>query len=101
MVTFHGTLDTPNPADAKNIKGTVLVLHGATDPYVTAEKVSAFQKEMNDAGVDWQFNAYSGAVHAFTNPAAGNDPTKGVAYNPEAAKRAWRAMQMFFDEIFK
>ena len=25
--SFHGTLDTPNPADANNIKGAVLVLH--------------------------------------------------------------------------
>ncbi|MFP3520383.1 dienelactone hydrolase family protein, partial [Pseudomonas sp. SIMBA_077] len=33
-VSFHGTLDTPNPADANNIKGSVLVLHGAADPFV-------------------------------------------------------------------
>ena len=29
---FHGTLTTPTPDDAKNIKGRVLVMHGADDP---------------------------------------------------------------------
>ena len=28
VVSFHGGLGTPNPADAKNIRGKVLALHG-------------------------------------------------------------------------
>lgn len=101
VVSFHGVLNTPNPDDAKNIKGKVLVLHGGDDPNVPPEQVQAFMKEMHDAGVDWQFVAYGGAVHAFTNPAAGNDPSKGAAYNASADKRSWEAMQAFFKEIFK
>lgn len=100
-VTFHGALDTPNPGDAKNIKGKVLALHGAADPFVTADQVAAFEKEMTDAGVDWELTKYSGAVHAFTNPDAGNDPSKGAAYNAEADARSWEAMKAFFAEIFK
>lgn len=101
VVSFHGTLDTPNPGDAKNIKGKVLVLHGADDPFVTAEQVTAFQEEMRKAKVDWQMVIYGGAVHSFTNPESGNDPSKGVAYNAEADRRSWQAMRDFFDEIFK
>jgi dienelactone hydrolase len=101
VVSFHGNLDTPNPADAKNIKAKILVLHGGADPYVPAEQVAAFQKEMTDANVNWQMNVYGGAVHSFTNPEAGNDPTKGAAYNEQADKRSWLAMKQFFDEIFK
>lgn len=101
VVSFHGNLDTPNPADAKNIKARILVLHGGTDPYVSAEQVAAFQREMTDANVNWQMNSYGGAVHSFTNPDAGNDPTKGAAYNEQADKRSWLAMKQFFDEIFK
>ncbi|MBV9079634.1 MAG: dienelactone hydrolase family protein [Elusimicrobia bacterium] len=101
VVTFHGDLSSPNPADAKNIKGRVLVLHGADDPFVTRQVVDGFISEMNAAKVDWQLNMYSGAVHAFTNPNAGNDPKKGMAYNEKAAERAWAAMGMFFDDIFK
>lgn len=99
-VSFHGNLDTPNPADGKNIKAKVLVLHGADDPNVPQDQVLAFQKEMREAGVDWQFIAYGNAVHAFTNPAAGNDNSRGAAYNEKADRRSWQAMQTFFQEIF-
>jgi dienelactone hydrolase len=100
VVTFHGSLDTPTPEDAKNIKCKVLVLHGADDPFVTPEQVSAFEKEMRDAKVDWQLMKFSGAVHSFSNPASGNDPSKGAAYSPSADRRSWQAMKDFFAEIF-
>ncbi len=100
VVTFHGRLGTPNPADAKNIKAKILVLHGADDPYVKPEEVKAFMDEMRAAGVDWQLVYYSGAVHAFTIKSSGNDPSKGAAYNEAADRRSWVAMEDFFDEIF-
>jgi dienelactone hydrolase len=99
-VTFHGGLDTPVPADALKITGKVLVLHGADDPHVPPEQVASFQQEMRLAKVDWQMIYYSGAVHAFTNPDSGNDPSKGVAYNAAADRRSWQAMKQFFAEIF-
>jgi dienelactone hydrolase len=99
VVSFHGQLNTPNPADGKNIKAKVLVLHGAIDPVVPPAEVAAFEKEMEDAKVDWQFISYGGAVHTFTN---WNLPTTGMpaAYNEKADKRSWIAMQDFFKEIF-
>ena len=101
VVSFHGGLDNPSPQDAKNIKAKVLICHGALDPNVPQEQVNAFLKEMNDAKTDYQFIAYSGAVHAFTNPNAGNDITKGAAYNEVADKRSWEAMKQFFNEVLK
>lgn len=101
FVSFHGNLDTPNPSDAENIMGRVLVLHGADDPLVPTEQVAAFQEEMREAEVDWQLNAYGGAVHSFTNPDAGDDPSQGVAYNAAADERSWEAMKLFFSEIFQ
>jgi dienelactone hydrolase len=98
VVSFHGALATRDPNDAKNIKAHVLVLHGADDPHVPLTDVEAFENEMRSAHVDWQLIAYGGAVHGFTNPAAGDDPSKGVAYNAAAAARSWQAMQMFFAE---
>ena len=44
---------------------------------------------------------YGGAVHAFTNPATGNDPSKGTAYDAKADRRSWTAMKDFFTEIFE
>lgn len=100
VVSFHGGLDSPRPADAKNIAAKVLVLHGADDPFVPKSDIDAFIAELNSAKVDWQMDAYSGAVHAFTQPMAGNDNSKGAAYNERADRRSWQAMQLFFQEIF-
>jgi dienelactone hydrolase len=101
IVSFHGGLDSLNPNDAKNIKGKVLALHGGDDPFVPAEQVAAFQDEMRKANIDWHMVIYGGAVHSFTNPDAGNDNSKGAAYNEKADKRSWEDMKQFFNEIFK
>jgi len=84
---------------ATSTQAKVLVRRGAADPHVPPDTVLAFEKEMTDAGADWQLIAYGGAVHAFTNPAAGNDPARGAAYNEQAARRSWEHMKLFFDEI--
>jgi dienelactone hydrolase len=101
VVTFHGGLDSLTPADGKNIKGKVLVLHGADDPFVPAKDIAAFEQEMKDAKVDYKFVSYPGAVHAFTQKGAGNDNSKGAAYNEAADKASWEEMKAFFDRIFK
>jgi len=98
-VSFHGTLNTPTPEDAKKIKGKVLVFHGAEDPFVPPAEVQAFKKEMKNAGVDLKFIAYPGAVHSFTNPAAGNDKSKGAAYDAKADQESWRAFEKFLSEV--
>lgn len=100
VVSFHGSLKTKDPADAKNIKCRVLVQHGAIDPYVPEEDVVAFKKEMEDAKVDYVLTEYAGSVHSFTMESAGTDITKGAAYNEKADKRSWEAMKIFFGEIF-
>ena len=99
-VSFHGGLDTPNAADAKNVKGRILVLHGADDPHVKPAEVAAFEDEMRQAHLDWQFVAYGNAVHAFTIEEAGNDNSKGAAYNKDADRRSWIAMRDFFGELW-
>lgn len=100
VVSFHGGLDTPNPADARKIKAKILALHGADDPHVPPSQVAAFEDEMRKGGVDWQLIIYGGAVHSFTNPESGSNPSKGVAYNEKADRRSWEAMKVFFAEIF-
>lgn len=101
VVVFHGGLDSPTPADGRNIKAKILVLHGADDPYSSQKDIAAMEDEFKAAKVDYQVTFYSGAVHAFTQPLAGNDPSKGVAYNERADKRSWVAMRDFFNELFK
>lgn len=99
VVSFHGLLDTPTPADAANIRASILVLNGAQDPLVPAEQIEGFVAEMKAApAVDWQLVHYGRAVHSFTNPQAS---MPGQAhYDPVIAARAFRAMDDFFDERF-
>jgi dienelactone hydrolase len=100
VVSFHGGLDSPTPADGKNIKCPVLVCHGADDPFEKPEDLAAFESEMREAKVDWRLIKYGGAVHAFTQP----DPgfvNPGAKYNEKADKRSWADMKLFFAEIFK
>ena len=55
---------------------------------------------MNAADVDYVFISFANAVHAFTQPMAGNDPSRGAAYNEKADKRSWEFMKDFLDEVF-
>jgi dienelactone hydrolase len=100
LVSFHGGLDSPDPAAGKNIKGRILILHGADDPYISEADMKAFIKELKDNRINWELTEYSGAVHAFTNPAAGSDNSKGAAFNATVAKRSYMAMRDFLLEIF-
>lgn len=100
VVSFHGALDSPAPADGRNIKCRILALHGADDPFVPAKDVDAFCAEMRAAKVDWQLVSYGGAVHSFTHWHAGTDNSKGAAYNERADQRSWAAMKGFFAELF-
>ncbi len=99
VVTFHGGLDSPKSEDGKHIKGKVLVLHGADDPFVPEDQIKLFENEMKSNKVDWQMIKYGGAVHSFTNKSAGTDNSKGAAYNELADKRSWKAMLDFFKEL--
>lgn len=101
VVSFHGGLGTPTPEDAKDIVCEVVALHGAVDPYVPVDEVHDFHSEMLDANVAYTFTAYPDAVHAFTQKFAGDDPSKGAAYNAEADARSWEAMKNFFVRIFE
>lgn len=102
VVSFHGGLGAAEGMEAPEggVKASVLVCHGAVDPHVPDEEVAAFAGEMRKAGADWQLIAYGGAVHAFTQKMAGDDPSNGAAYDEAADRRSWKAMQVFFDEIF-
>jgi len=101
VVSFHGGLETPMPAEKGKVKARVLALHGADDPYVPAAEVAKFEDEMKRAGVDWQLVKYGGAVHGFTNADNGADASKGLAYDESADHRSWSAMKAMFEEVFR
>jgi len=100
VVSFHGGLSSPAPEEARQIRGKVLALHGADDPFVPPGEVEEFAAEMRGAKVDWQLISYGGAVHSFTDWNAGNDPSRGTAYDEKADRRSWEALRQFLSETF-
>lgn len=101
VVSFHGGLEKEVTRFVNPIQPKVLVLHGADDPYVSQQSISDFQNEMRNAKADWQMIYYADAVHAFTEISAGNDNSKGAAYNEKANKRSWEHMKLFLAEVLK
>lgn len=104
VVSFHGGLTTEHPAKPGKVKARVLVLNGEADPFISADAIAAFKKEMESAKVKYKFINYPGAKHAFTNPGAtalGEKFNLPLAYDPAADKAAWAEMQGFLKEAFK
>lgn len=99
VAVFHGGLDTPKAARKGAFPPHVLVLQGGDDPWVTPKDVAAFEDEMRAVGTDWQVNVYGGAVHAFSIPEAGDDPSVGAAYDRKADLRSWEAFLGFLREL--
>jgi dienelactone hydrolase len=95
FASLHGSLETPTPADAHNVKGAILVLHGAQDPSVPRDQVNAFVDEMTAARLDWQLMHYGQAGHSYTDPDASRP---GFFYHAPTARRASRALREFFAE---
>ena len=100
VVSFHGGLGKAETRANGHINTKVLVLHGADDPYESEAEIKKFQQEMREAKADWQMVYFANAVHAFTQKEAGNDNSKGAAYNAIADRRSWVDMKLFLAEIF-
>lgn len=101
VVSLHGGLGAGAQSEtAARIAAPVLVLNGADDRAVDDAQILAFEQEMDAAGADWQFVDFSGAVHCFAEPSAGSDPASNCRYDARAARRAYRLMEGFFEEVF-
>jgi dienelactone hydrolase len=99
VVSFHGDLASPTlEADTPQIRSKVLVLHGADDPFVPQEHVTAFREAMQATEVDWTLVQFGNAVHSFTDPQAAM-PGR-AEYHPEVAERSFDFMEEFFEELW-
>lgn len=90
-VCFHGEL-TPSIHDPKGIGGKILVLTGASDPFIPLQQRTDFEAEMQAAGAQWEMIVYGGAKHGFTNPEADLAGMPGMAYDTAADRRSWQSM---------
>jgi dienelactone hydrolase len=96
VVSFHGGLQTDDPALAKNIKARVLVMNGADDKG-TMPDADKFMDEMRGSKADWQFVVLGNAVHCFTET---DQHSAGCAYDERAAQRSYRMMRDWLHGAF-
>ena len=103
VVSFHGALGSFHKPEPGTVKAKVLVCHGAADAMVPDDDINAFHEEMKAAGADYEFIAYEGALHGFSNPGATANGEKyglPLAYDEDVDGRSWQAMQNLFGRIF-
>lgn len=65
---------------------------------VSAESIAEFKREMDDAGMNYDFVNYPDALHAFTNPGAtkkGEEFGLPLAYDENVDKQSWEEMKSF------
>lgn len=98
VISVHGSLATDLLAQPGSIRSKILICHGALDPHVPMQHVTAFAEEMKQAGADWQLILYGGAMHGFTWEASPGLP--GLAYNVAADLRSTVAIKNFLTELF-
>jgi len=106
-IAVHGGLaagtdakGVPLPAQTGVVTAKIMALQGGDDPFVTQAELTAFTDEMRAAKVDWQLMEFGGAVHAFSNPHAGSDPSSGRAYNAVADHRSMDIICHFLADLF-
>jgi dienelactone hydrolase len=99
VVSFHGSLIPPSEEQASRTRAKILICHGAQDPMIQPEAMTAYVQGMNATSIDWQMIAYGGTRHSFTNPEADKHGMAALAYSPSADRRSWQQMGVFFNEV--
>jgi dienelactone hydrolase len=97
VVSFHGGLSTDDPALDKQIKARVLAMNGADDKG-TMPDAPTFMRDMQQSPTPWQFVAFGGATHCFSEPWANSPP--GCVYDAPVAKRSFALMHAWLDDAF-
>jgi len=91
-VAVHGSFRDFTPEMARNIKGSVLILHGAEDEVAPLEEVNKLLADLRAAKVPFELQIYSGSSHGFDNP-----------QNPQeqrADREYRRSIDRYFKEVF-
>ncbi len=102
VAAFHSGVEVP-VAPSDKLQAMVLVQNGADDPFVSAASVENFKTRMDEINKPYEYIAYPGAVHAYTNPAAdemGKKFEMPLAYNREADEKSWDKLKVFLNKLY-
>ncbi|MGB2664324.1 MAG: dienelactone hydrolase family protein [Candidatus Acidiferrum sp.] len=99
VVSLHGILTAPIPAEAKPILPKILVFQGDADPLVSFEQLALFRDEMRSAEANWELDIYGSARHSFTGEGVVDHPSPEAGLHPQSEARSWRVMLEFLAEV--
>ncbi len=99
VVSLHGILSAPIPAQPKGVGAKILVLHGDADPLGPFDQLSAFCDEMRAAKANWEIDIYGGARHSFTGEGIFNRETPEAGRHSQSESRSWRTTLGFLAEV--
>ncbi|MGQ0710028.1 MAG: dienelactone hydrolase family protein [Rhodoferax sp.] len=97
VACVHGIPSTQVPITHLAANTRFLAIHGASDPIIGMDQLTAFQHEMTAAQVDWLSVALGHARHGFTDEDA--DPQgQWQRYDAVAAGRTLHVLQAWLSE---
>ncbi len=101
IVSFHGSLPIVEKESFGKIKARMLMAHGNADPFIRRESLTQFQDTLDKANANWNMITYGSVRHSFTNPESDSHGMAALKYDKYADEHSWKAMQVFFDELFE
>jgi dienelactone hydrolase len=99
VVSLHGILGTPLPAQCNSVRAKLLVLHGDADPVAPFDQLADFCNEMRGAQTNWEINIYGDARHSFTGEGVLDQTRPEAGLHPQSEARSWRATVEFLKEV--
>lgn len=89
-VTFHGDLATPEGQDYPEDTPPILIAHGGADTSITISDAAELARTLEDKGITYELEIYSGAPHGFTE--FGSD-----RYHQLADEKSWTSFTQFLE----
>ena len=102
VAVFHSGLGLPVMPN-ENLKAKLLIQNGAEDMMITDEQISTFKSQLDDVNANYEYIAYEGVKHSFTNKKAdslGKKYNLPLAYDKEAAEKSWEKMTLFLEKTY-
>lgn len=102
VAVFHSGLGLPvMPGEALQAK--LLIQNGAEDMMITDEQEKEFKNQLEAVNADYEYIAYEGVKHSFTNKDADSlakEYELPLAYDEEATVKSWEKMTKFLEDTY-
>jgi len=92
-VIYYGALET-DEATLQSIDWPVLGIFGEEDAVIPLDSVHAFDRSLDNLGIENEIYVYEGLGHAFANPS-------NPGHDPESTEDAWMKTVAFLDSHLK